>query len=47
MENEDLGPLSTKPRKVSLNFRCRRIFNPQTLAWTLYVPSVPTLPAIN
>jgi len=41
---DDLGPLNTKPRRLSLVFVCQRILNPLTLAWTLYNHDMTGLP---
>ncbi len=44
---DNLGPLSTKPRKLSLVWTCQRVFNATTLAWGLYDSSMAGLPTIN
>lgn len=41
---DDLGPLSTRPRRLSLVWQCIRLFNNATLSWTLYDHSIAGLP---
>ncbi len=45
--NDDLGNLDTRPRKISLNVRARRLFNFTQLSWTLYDFNVAGLPNIS
>ncbi len=48
LEEDDLGNLNTKGRKISLVFRCRRVFTLSTLSWQLYYYGLPGgLPAIS
>lgn len=44
-ENDDFGNLDTKPRKVSMAVRARRVFNIANLSWTLFDFNVANLPA--
>lgn len=47
LDSDSLGPLSTKPRKLSLVFHCQRVFDGRTLAWKLYDHSIAGLPNFN
>lgn len=43
---DDLGDLSTKPRKISITWICQAIMN-KDLSWTLYTHDLGNLPAID